>query len=204
MAGPSCTCCQRPLRLHWLSNEISEGVLFEARVVAGFSQRQLNRQWDTIQTDKRIVRLAANGHTNASIAKLMSTRAAAITEGTIRNRERRSRRRIRRLLEHLLPVDVSQVEYNRTGRNHRGRGKRGNTNSPPNWNRKKKGTASNNRWAMTMRRTTASSSYIACTWIKMYPHSLRPGATPNAASQGSGRANSSRPYGATAAPLPDR
>ena len=43
--------------------------------------------WDTIQTDKRIVRLAANGHTNASIAELMTARVATTTEGTIRNRE---------------------------------------------------------------------------------------------------------------------
>jgi hypothetical protein len=55
------------LHLDWLSDEILEGVLLEARVVAGFSQYQLTRYWDTIQTDKRIVRLAANGHTNASI-----------------------------------------------------------------------------------------------------------------------------------------
>jgi DNA-binding CsgD family transcriptional regulator len=94
-------------RLDWLSDEILENVLLEARAVAGFSQYQLTRYWDTIQTDKRIVRLAANGHTNASIAELMGT-----TEGTIRNR----RQRIRRLLEHLLPVDAC-VEYSRTGGN---------------------------------------------------------------------------------------
>jgi DNA-directed RNA polymerase specialized sigma24 family protein len=97
---------QEALRLDWLSDEILEGVLFEARHAAGYTKRCLNRFWDTIQTDKRIIRLAANGHTNASIAELVGT-----TEGTIRNR----RQRIRRLLEHLLPVDVSQVEYNRTG-----------------------------------------------------------------------------------------
>jgi DNA-binding CsgD family transcriptional regulator len=95
------------LRLDWLSDEILEGVLLEARAVAGFSQYQLTRYWDTIQTDKRIVRLAANGHTNASIAELMGT-----TEGTIRNR----RQRIRRLLERLLPVHAC-VEYSRTGGN---------------------------------------------------------------------------------------
>ncbi|MBN1125412.1 MAG: hypothetical protein JXA82_10425, partial [Sedimentisphaerales bacterium] len=78
------------LRLDWLSDEVLEGVLFEARQAAGFSQRMLTRYWDTLQTDKRIIRLAANGHTNASIAELMDT-----TEGTIRNR----RQRIRRLLE---------------------------------------------------------------------------------------------------------
>jgi hypothetical protein len=48
-----------------------------------------------------VIRLAANRHTNASIAELMGT-----TEGTIRNR----RQRIRRLLEHLLPPDAL-VEY---------------------------------------------------------------------------------------------
>jgi hypothetical protein len=39
------------LRLDWLSDEMLEGVLLEARVVAGFSQYQLTRYWDTIQTD---------------------------------------------------------------------------------------------------------------------------------------------------------
>jgi DNA-directed RNA polymerase specialized sigma24 family protein len=96
------------LRLDWLSDEVLEGVLFEARQAAGFSQSQLKRYWDTMQTDKRIIRLAANGHTNASIAELMGT-----TEGTIRNR----RQRIRRLLEHLLPPDVF-VDYDRRGGNH--------------------------------------------------------------------------------------
>ena len=93
------------LRLDWLSDEVLEGVLYEARVAAGFSNRCLSRTQGTVQTDKQIIRLAANGHTNASIAKLVGT-----TEGTIRNR----RQRIRRLLEHLLPLDA-YVEYNRTG-----------------------------------------------------------------------------------------
>ena len=96
------------LRLDWLSDEVLEGVLFEARVAAGYSKRCLSRTQHTVQTDKRIIRLAANGHTNASIAKLVGT-----TEGTIRNR----RQRIRRLLEHLLPVDAF-VEYDRSGGNH--------------------------------------------------------------------------------------
>ena len=80
----------------------------EARVAAGYSSRCLSRTQDTIKTDKRIIRLAANGHTNASIAELMGT-----TEGTIRNR----RQRIRRLLEHLLPAGTF-VEYDRSGGNH--------------------------------------------------------------------------------------
>jgi DNA-directed RNA polymerase specialized sigma24 family protein len=113
---PSTATDDNDLRLDWLSDEVLEGVLFEARQAAGFSQRMLNRYWDTIQTDKvllrsQIIRLAANGHTNASIAELMGT-----TEGTIRNRERRSRRRIRRLLESLLPLDAL-VEYDRSGGN---------------------------------------------------------------------------------------
>ena len=58
------------LRLDWLSDEVLEGVLLGARQAAGFSQYQLTRYWDTLQTDKRIIRLAANGHTNASIAEL--------------------------------------------------------------------------------------------------------------------------------------
>jgi DNA-binding CsgD family transcriptional regulator len=95
------------LRFDWLSDEVLEGVLFEARVAAGYSNRCLSRTQGTIQKDKEIIRLAANGHTNASIAKLVGT-----TEGTIRNR----RQRIRRLLEHLLPVDIF-VEYNRNGGN---------------------------------------------------------------------------------------
>jgi len=94
--------------IDWLSDEVLEGVLFEARQAAGFCQRQMTRYWDTIRTDKRIIRLAARGHTNASIAELMGT-----TEGTIRNR----RQRIRRLLESLLPLDATPVEYSRTGGN---------------------------------------------------------------------------------------
>ena len=93
-------------RLDWLSDEILEGVLFEARHAAGFSKRQMTRYLDTVQTDKRIIRLAARGHTNASIAQQMGT-----TEGTIRNR----RQRIRRLLESLLPPEAPLVEYSRTG-----------------------------------------------------------------------------------------
>jgi DNA-binding CsgD family transcriptional regulator len=105
---PSTATDDEALRLDWLSDEVLEGVLFEARQAAGFSQRMLARYWDTIQTDKRVIRLAANGHTNASIAELMGT-----TEGTIRNR----RQRIRRLLENLLPLDAV-VEYDRSGGNH--------------------------------------------------------------------------------------
>jgi DNA-binding NarL/FixJ family response regulator len=67
-------------RLDWLSDEVLEGVLSEARQTAGFFRRLTTRYWDRIQTDKRIIRLAANGHTNASIAQLMGS-----TEGTIRN-----------------------------------------------------------------------------------------------------------------------
>jgi DNA-binding CsgD family transcriptional regulator len=96
------------LRLDWLSDEVLEGVLYEARMAAGYSNRCLSRTQGTIRTDKRIIRLAANGHTNASIANLVGT-----TEGTIRNR----RQRIRRLLEHLLPPEAF-VDYDRTGGNH--------------------------------------------------------------------------------------
>lgn len=96
-------------RLDWLSDEVLEGVLYEARVAAGFSKRCLSCTQDTIQTDKRIIWLVANGHTNASIAKLVGT-----TEGTIRNR----RQRIRRLLEYLLPPEAF-VDYDRSGGNHR-------------------------------------------------------------------------------------
>jgi DNA-directed RNA polymerase specialized sigma24 family protein len=106
--APSTLTNDDTLRLNWLSDEVLEGVLFEARVAAGFSNRCLSRTQGTIQTDKQIIRLAANGHTNASIAKLVGT-----TEGTIRNR----RQRIRRLLEHLLPPDA-YVDYDRRGGNH--------------------------------------------------------------------------------------
>jgi hypothetical protein len=47
------------LRLDWLSDEVLEGVLNEARHAAGFSQYQLTRYWDTIQTDD-------DGHAAAS------------------------------------------------------------------------------------------------------------------------------------------
>jgi DNA-binding CsgD family transcriptional regulator len=106
--APSTPASDGTLHLDWLSDEVLEGVLYEARVAAGYSNRCLSRTQHTIQTDKRIIRLAANSHTNASIAKLVGT-----TEGTIRNR----RQRIRRLLEHLLPVDAF-VEYDRSGGNH--------------------------------------------------------------------------------------
>jgi DNA-binding CsgD family transcriptional regulator len=95
------------LRLDWLSDEVLEGVLVEARQATGYSNRCLAHSWDTILNEKRIIRLAANDYTNATIAELLGT-----TEGTIRNR----RQRIRRLLEHLLPLDA-YVEYNRTGGN---------------------------------------------------------------------------------------
>jgi DNA-directed RNA polymerase specialized sigma24 family protein len=95
------------LGIDWLSDEILESTLFEARVAAGYPKHCLSRSQNTLEADKRILRLAANGHTNAGIAELMGT-----TEGTIRNR----RQRIRRLLEHLLPPDVL-VEYDRSGGN---------------------------------------------------------------------------------------
>jgi hypothetical protein len=108
---PSTSTDDDTLRLDWLSDEVLEGVLFQARQTAGYPSGREIRFWDTIRKEMRIIRLAANGHTNASIAELMGT-----TEGTIRNRERRSRRRIRRLLESLLPLDAL-VEYDRTGGN---------------------------------------------------------------------------------------
>ncbi len=106
--APSTPAATDSPRLDWLADEVLEGVLLEARVAAGYSNRSLTRTWETIKKDKHIIRLAASGHTNASIGELMGT-----TEGTIRNR----RQRIRRLLEHLLPVDAF-VEYDRSGGNH--------------------------------------------------------------------------------------
>jgi len=93
--------------IDWLSDEVLEGVLYEARWAAGYSQRKLTRHWQTLQTDKQIIRLAASGHTNASIAQIIGT-----TEGSIRDR----RNRIRRLLKALLPPE-SIPEYSRTGGN---------------------------------------------------------------------------------------
>ena len=93
--------------IDWLSDEVLEGVLYEARCAAGYSQRKLTRHWQTIQIDKQIIRLAASGHTNASIAQIIGT-----TEGSIRDR----RNRIRRLLKALLPPE-SIPEYSRTGGN---------------------------------------------------------------------------------------
>jgi len=99
--------------IDWLSDEVLEGVLYEARHAAGYSQRKLTRHWQTLQTDKQIIRLAAGGHTNASIAQIIGT-----TEGSIRDR----RNRIRRLLKTLLPPG-SIPEYSRTGGNpHAARG----------------------------------------------------------------------------------
>jgi len=51
--------------IDWLSDEVLEGVLYEARRAAGYSQRKLTRHWQTIQTDKQIIRLAANGYTKS-------------------------------------------------------------------------------------------------------------------------------------------
>jgi DNA-binding CsgD family transcriptional regulator len=82
---------------------VLEGVLYEARHAAGYSQRKLTRHWQTILTGKQIIRLAGNAHTNASIAQIIGT-----TEGSIRDR----RNRIRRLLKTLLPPE-SIPEYNR-------------------------------------------------------------------------------------------
>jgi hypothetical protein len=50
--APSTSTDDDTLRLNWLSDEVLEGVLFEARQAAGFSQRMLTRYWDTIQTGK--------------------------------------------------------------------------------------------------------------------------------------------------------
>jgi len=52
-------------------------------------------------------------------------------------------------------------------RSQRSRGKRGKISSMPNWKRKKKERASRSRWAMTIRRTTASSKYRAWKGIKI-------------------------------------
>ena len=106
---PSAPTGDDALRLGWLSDEVLEDVLFEARLAAGYSKRRLIRFHDTIQTNKRIIRLAADGHTSAGIVELMGT-----TEGMIRSRSRRQR--IHRLLECLLPGDVF-VEYDRAGGN---------------------------------------------------------------------------------------
>ena len=73
-----------------------DGVLYEARHAAGYSQRKLTRHRQTILTDKQINRLAGNAHTNTSIAQIIGT-----TEGSIRDR----RNRIRRLLKSLLPPE---------------------------------------------------------------------------------------------------
>jgi hypothetical protein len=54
--APSISTDDDTLRLDWLSDEVLEGVLFEARQAAGFSQRMLTRYWDTIQTDKVLLR----------------------------------------------------------------------------------------------------------------------------------------------------
>jgi len=49
------------LHLDWLSDEVLEGLLFEARQTAGYSKRCLTRSWDTMKTEKHIIRFAANG-----------------------------------------------------------------------------------------------------------------------------------------------
>lgn len=79
----------------WLSGKVLEGMPWEARCAASYSQlRKLTGHWQTIQIDKQIIRLTLSGHSDASIAQIAGT-----TEGSIRD----CRSRIRCLLKALLP-----------------------------------------------------------------------------------------------------
>ena len=57
------------LRLGWLSEQVVEGVLLEAHLAAVHSKRYPICLQETLQTDKRIIRLAAKGNTTPASLK---------------------------------------------------------------------------------------------------------------------------------------
>jgi hypothetical protein len=92
-------------RLDWLGHEDLVVTLVEGRKAAGVSKRAISYACNlgTIHNEATIIRLAAQGHTNESIATLLDT-----TEGTIRNRRQRIRRWLTALAEQNGVAD--QVE----------------------------------------------------------------------------------------------
>ena len=93
-------------RLDWLGHEDLVIALVEGRKAAGVSQRAISYALNlgTIHNEATIIRLAAQGHTNESIATLLDT-----TEGTIRNRRQRIRRWLTALVEQNGVADLVEA-----------------------------------------------------------------------------------------------
>jgi DNA-binding CsgD family transcriptional regulator len=100
-------------RLEWLGHEDLVIALVEGRKAAGVSQRSISYALNlgTIHNEATIIRLAAQGHTNESIATLLDT-----TEGTIKNRRQRIRRWLTALAERNGVADLVE-EWDKSGGN---------------------------------------------------------------------------------------
>jgi DNA-binding CsgD family transcriptional regulator len=93
-------------RLDWIGKEDLVMALIEGRKAAGVSQRAITYALNlgTIHNEATIIRLAAQGHTNESIATLLDT-----TEGTIKNRRQRIRRWLTALAEKNGVADLVEA-----------------------------------------------------------------------------------------------
>lgn len=102
-------------RLDWLGKDDLMTALVEGRRVAGVPEHRINRSRSagTISMEATIIRLAAQGHTNESIATLLDT-----TEGTIRNRRQRIRRWLTALADRYGVADLVE-EWDKSGGDHR-------------------------------------------------------------------------------------
>jgi DNA-binding CsgD family transcriptional regulator len=102
-------------RLDWIGKEDLVMALIEGRKAAGVSQRAITYALNlgTIHNEATIIRLAAQGHTNESIATLLDT-----TEGTIKNRRQRIRRWLTALVEQNGVADLLE-EWDTSGGDHR-------------------------------------------------------------------------------------
>jgi DNA-binding CsgD family transcriptional regulator len=98
-------------RLDWIGKEDLVTALVEGRKAAGVSQRAISyaRNLGTIHNEAAIIRLAAQGHTNESIATLLDT-----TEGTIKNRRQRIRRWLTALVEQNGVADLVE-DWDKSG-----------------------------------------------------------------------------------------
>jgi DNA-binding CsgD family transcriptional regulator len=102
-------------RLDWIGKEDLVTALIEGRKAAGVSQRAINYALNlgTIHNEATIIRLAAQGHTNESIATLLDT-----TEGTIKNRRQRIRRWLTALAEKKGVADLVEA-WDKSGGEHK-------------------------------------------------------------------------------------
>jgi len=101
-------------RLDWLDKEDLVTTLIEGRKATGVSQRAISYALNlgTIHNEATIIRLAAQGHTNESIATLLDT-----TEGTIRNRRQRIRRWLTALAQQNGVADLVE-DWDKSGGDH--------------------------------------------------------------------------------------